>query len=79
MALLGKGRVVYYEGNLTEAKKIFQRVVSRSVYPRERAIAKYYIAHILWKEGKTQEAAKMLRDAVAEHPNSFTGVEVRSQ
>lgn len=79
MALLGKGRVVYYKGDLTEAKEIFQWVASRSVYPRERAIAKYYIAHILWKEGKTHEAANMLRDAVAEHPNSFTGVKVRSQ
>jgi Tfp pilus assembly protein PilF len=60
-ARIGLSKSYYAQGDLESARKVLQKTTS--LFPEE-GVAFNNLAHVLWKQGKKQEAIKAARRAV---------------
>ncbi len=57
-------------GNVTEAKKIFEKQIDSNISKDEKMYAKSNLALVMWKQGRLQDAIEILENVIEEFENS---------
>jgi len=71
LAMVGMARVAIARGQDSVARLYLTQVYSRSPYPRERALAAYYLGYLAERRNLHEESKYWYGIAVRTHPHSF--------